>query len=346
MNWLLVEPEPRLAEEDRPVRVTVHPPRDVGEEGRRDHDADRRDDDVHRALGDVGGAADTGRRQREDREALQRVDGHVRAVEVEQARHDIDAHVVVRQLARGRQRRLGRVARERDDHALDTELLDDLQQLLRPAEHVEPVEAGRLRLRRIVDEADELDAVLRVVHDLAREPLADVAGSDDDRPLRVRRAAPEPRPGAHAAEGDEHDRQDPRCELGRGIERRVEPDGEASVEQQRSDGDELQDADEVVRRRVVGALGVGPVEVVQRRDRDPRGKAREQQAELERRGRVADRSEHEQRHEERAGNREQIGGDERAPDERPSADEKAVRVERAAVRQGVLACSPLQKIRF
>ena len=324
----------------------MHAPRDEREEGCGDHDGDGRDDEVHRALGDVGGAADTGRRQREDREALQRVDRHVRAVEVEQARDDIDAHVVVRQLARGGQRRLGRVARERDDDAFDTELLDDLQQLLRPAEHVEPVEAGRLRLRRLVDEADELDAVLRVVHDLAREPLADVTSPDDDRPLRVRRAAPEPRPRAHAAEGDEHDRQDPRCQLGRGIQRRVEPDGEASVEQQRSDGDELQDADEVIGRRVVGALGVGPVEVVQRRDGDPGGKAREQQAELERRGRAADRSEREQGHEERPRNREQIGGDERAPNERSAADEKAVRVERAAIRGGGFACSPLQKLRF
>ena len=77
------------------------------------------------------------------------------------------------------------VIRKGDDHPLDVELAQDLRELGRRAEQRQPLQARHRLLRPVVDEADEVDAVLGVLQDLARDELAHLAGADNDRVLHI-----------------------------------------------------------------------------------------------------------------------------------------------------------------
>ena len=57
----------------------------------------------------------------------------------------------------------------------------------------------------VVDESDDVEAVLGVLERLARDQLSHVAGTDDDRVLQVRDGAPTGRPRERARERDERD---------------------------------------------------------------------------------------------------------------------------------------------
>ena len=94
---------------------------------------------------------------------------------------------------------------ERDDHALDVEQRDDLVKRSGCAEQREVLELGPAVARMRVDEADEVDAVLGVLQELARGELADVTGAEDDRVLEIERAAPRNRAGEPAERRDEDD---------------------------------------------------------------------------------------------------------------------------------------------
>ena len=56
-----------------------------------------------------------------------------------------------------------------------------------------------------IDEANEIDSVLRMLEQLASDELAHVAGADDDGVLEVENAAPAECSGDRAGERDEHD---------------------------------------------------------------------------------------------------------------------------------------------
>ena len=137
-------------------------------------------------------------------------------------------------------------------------------------------EVGAHPPRRGVDEADQPDAVLAVLHQLARDELADVAGADDHRVLDVRRAAMEHGPGDRAADGDEGDRERPeRDELDQA---RVGEMGERRSDEQEpgADGDHHEHRGQVVDRRVVGALVVAVVQA-EELGRDQPGRQRHQE---------------------------------------------------------------------
>ena len=106
-------------------------------------------------------------------------------------------------------------------------------------------------LRPRVDEADEVEAVLGVAQELARDALADVARADDDRVLQVERVPAADRARDRAGEHDEEDREDP--EADRLPEARVGEAGDAQHDERHPgpDRDDVEDADDVVGGRVV-----------------------------------------------------------------------------------------------
>src|SRR5256885_16139431 len=69
---------------------------------------------------------------------------------------------------------------------------------------------GRLALFRLgIDETDEVDAVLRVLEDLATDELADVSGSDDHRVLEVSDRPTRDESHSGPAAGNAHDGEGP-----------------------------------------------------------------------------------------------------------------------------------------
>ena len=129
-----------------------------------------------------------------------------------------------------------------------------------------PMSVRRL-LRIRVDEADDVDAVLGVLQDLAADQLADVACTDDHRVLLIRDAATDDRPRDPAVEGHDQRRgrpqQDDGSDVGRAAERRRDGDHE-----KRADGEDMEDADQVADRRVVRIYLVPVVEAVELAQRE------------------------------------------------------------------------------
>ena len=217
------------------------------------------------------------RRQADERQALDACACFdVRADDLEQPRHDVDLDVERRAAigssssvsscelaARTRRRR----ARRR---ALRTSCGSSLR---RPRTR----HAGRGRCAQLprlgVDEADEVDPVLGVLEQLARDELADVAGADDDGVLEVRGLRRQQRCGR---------RREPSVTNAIASAQKVDELGEVRARRRRrattpttnepgADRDEVEDADEVVERRVVGPLLVVVVEPVELRDTSQSG---------------------------------------------------------------------------
>src|SRR4051794_15741215 len=112
------------------------------------------------------------------------MDAHVRAHQVEQAWYDIELDVEVVELAcRGEE--VGRaLVAGGDDDALDPKRLDDLAQPVgRPEDGEVLGQVVAPHLGAAVDEADDVEAVLRMLEELAGDQLADVAGAEDERVL-------------------------------------------------------------------------------------------------------------------------------------------------------------------
>ena len=108
-----------------------------------------------------------------------------RADDVEEARDDVDLDVAVLELADQVERLLVRVAREARSRRSTSSRRTIGGSCSGAPRSVELVEVGAPLLRLAVDEADEVDPVLGVLEQLARDDLADVAGADDDRVLQV-----------------------------------------------------------------------------------------------------------------------------------------------------------------
>ena len=120
---------------------------------------------------------------------------------------DVDAHVHVA-AAGGRwvEHVAVVVLGERDDHAVDGERSRTIEARSSITPRTGTLgDSRRHALRRHVHEPDQLDAVLRVAQQLARDELADVAGADDDGVLGVGVAAAGARPHRRPAGGDEDD---------------------------------------------------------------------------------------------------------------------------------------------
>src|SRR3954451_23603468 len=109
---------------------------------------------------------------------------------VEQARHYVDLHLQVAQRTHDADERIVSLVREGEEDAIDIPCAHDLGDLSRRPEDRQllDVVADLLRLR--IDEAEHAEAELGVLEELPRDELPDLAGPDDDRLLRVRRAPP------------------------------------------------------------------------------------------------------------------------------------------------------------
>jgi hypothetical protein len=153
-----------------------------------------------------------------------------------------------------------RVVRERDDDAIDSERVRDLGKAIRRAEdpgHRAPVLSRWIR----VDEAEEVETVLRMARELQGDVTTHLAGADDNCVLDVGDAPPASGTGEHAAE---HDEDRPR-----------EPE-----RQEARDRGIRHSSHEIVDRRVVGPCLVAPVETVEVGADDPDRHCREEEKDL------------------------------------------------------------------
>ncbi len=208
------------------------------------------------------------------------MDAGLRTDDLEQARHDVDLHVELPQLAnRSQQLFVVRVG-EGDDHALDVEHRDDLGETLGRPEERQVLELGPARTRMCVDEADEVDAVLRVLQELPCGELADVAGADDDRVLEVERTAPRGRAGDAARRRHEDDGEQPEEDQPRHVWAREAAEPRADEERPGAERDELEDTDDLVDGRMIDMLLVAVVQPIELGSDDPQRQTQHHDAEL------------------------------------------------------------------
>ena len=123
----------------------------------------------------------------------------MRGEDLEVARHDRDLHVGTLHGAHEVERLLVAADRGREQDAIDLELVDDSGDVLRCAE-----ELARERRRAVaVEEADDLEAVLGVRHDLAVDEECLLAAADDQRPPRLQQAREHPASDRAAGDRDQ-----------------------------------------------------------------------------------------------------------------------------------------------
>ena len=189
--------------------------------------------------------------------------------------------------------------------------VDDRRQVIRPAEQRQTGQIVVPRFRLGVDEADEIQTVFGMAKQLAGDALTDIAGAEDERVLVVERTSAAERTCDAACESDEHDRGAPQHD---GVRHgRISKTGQLQrgEHEPRSDRDQVEDADDVVGRRVVRALLILVVQVIETRDCDPHGKrddGRNDGAPIEPRAGQAD-------YEKREGEPYDVGDDEHATNE-------------------------------
>jgi hypothetical protein len=266
-------------------------------------------------------------RQPDHRHAFDRVQRDAGAYDLEEPGHDVDLHAHEVERPDDPEQLLVGPARERDDHALDVEQADEVGQVPGHPEHRHVLQPRLPFARGVVDEADEVQAVLRMLEQLPRKGLADVARADDHGVLQV--LDPRPAVGTAGCAGarDAGDREDPEEEeLGqRGIR---EPGDVAEREQEPTrDRHEVEHAREVVGGRVVGPLLVPVVEAVLLGRDDP-GRHREREDEELARGSEAVRrggppAVQKLRERERDDEADDVGSKQRAPDD-PAATPQAL----------------------
>ena len=252
------------------------------EDRRQDDQAEGRPDDVEAPLEEPRGVGEVRRREPDERDALDRVELGARPEHLEHPRDDVDLHPLILEQPDHVERLLVRVVREGDHDAVDPVLVDELPDLDRRAEQLERRPAVLHGAPVVVDEADDVEPVSAVLAHLLGEQPRDVARPDDEDVLDVRGLAPADHADEDAEEPDEADGEHP--EHDEPLEGRVgEPDDvRADEEDPCSDRDHLEDAEEVVDRRMVGPLLVPVVQPVQPREHHPQRQARAEQDELPR----------------------------------------------------------------
>src|SRR4029079_18441127 len=214
----------------------------------------------------------------DERDTLERVDLGTPSADLEVAGDDVDLHVEVADRADVGEHGLVGVVREGEDHALDTVLYDALAQARGTTEKEgqpfrEVVAEGR---GPVVDEPDELDAVLTMVEELHRKLLSDEAVPADPRILGIagEMAAQCARDGAQRR--DQEDSEEP--EDAEPAEHRLD-EMRCHTEQREhpyADGYAAEHADDVVDRRVIGPLLVSVVEALEPEQEDPEREGQEQ----------------------------------------------------------------------
>ncbi len=176
------------------------------------------DEEVEAALDGHVEAAELDVADVEQRDALDVVDQRARADDLEEARHDVDAHAVVGAGAHDAAgSRCGARARTRRSRG---------RRAVRPRSRSRSASVPRTRVavrsvalpcrRRcvprlaVVEEADEVDAVLGMLGDLVGQRVTDLAGADDEHALLERRSAPTRRRRVtHRASGHQDDGDGP-----------------------------------------------------------------------------------------------------------------------------------------
>ncbi len=131
-----------------------------------------------------------------------------------------------------------------------------------------------------VDEAQDVQAVLRMARELQGDAAADLAGADDHRVLDIGVTPPARSPGERPTQRDQHGRGEPEAHEAR--HRGVDHTGDLrqDEEQPGADRDQVEHAHHVVDRRVVGPLLVAAVQVVEAGPDDPDRDGREEEQDL------------------------------------------------------------------
>ena len=194
----------------------------------------------------------------------------------------------------------------------------ELGKVVGRAEQLELTRPVGGRVGAAVDEADDVEAVFRVLADLAVEELRHVPRADDDHVLDVGRVTSADDAGGRSEERDEHDRCQPEDDEPR--HRRVRQAGEMRDREEGpgSDRDDLEDAEDVVHRGVIAPLLVPVVEGMCSREKHPQREAGDEERDFppnvdpvgNRRGRTDCEGEQERRHEP-----DDVGREEEAPHE-------------------------------
>ena len=99
---------------------------------------------------------------------------------VEQPRDDVDDHVAVAERANDVHRLAVGLVGEGDDDTIDAMLVDERPEIVELTERRDVTRLGPALERLRVDEADEIQPVFRVLTDLPRDELADLARPDHD----------------------------------------------------------------------------------------------------------------------------------------------------------------------
>ena len=206
---LLIDAESCLTKEDWTGRVATDQQRDHSEEGREKYQPRCRKCNINPTLDEARRPSESHRRQAQEGESFDGVHAHARPNELKCSRHDVDLDVLRSQSPHDREDALVVVEGESDNDALDVELAYELRETLERAQHGEVLEAGTAIARRVVDETDQVDPVLRVMKKLARDELTDVAGADDDRVLEVHQPVADARPYCRTSRDEQHYRKQP-----------------------------------------------------------------------------------------------------------------------------------------
>ena len=230
-----------------------------------------RADEVDAALDRERRAGGAGGIEADQRKAFDRVHPDGRADRLEQAGHQVDLNVEVAERAHEVDEKIVAVVGECDDDPLGVVAADERDDLVGRPQQRDLREIGSHRLRLRVDEPDELDAELGVLHDLAPDELTDIAGAHDDRVLDVARVTPDRGAGYRAAAEHEPERDPPKDEcLVDGDVYGADHRGDGKAEP-RPDRDERERGPGVVECRVVRPPLVAVVEAGGTRPEHPDG---------------------------------------------------------------------------
>ena len=213
-------PDTRLPEEDGATRIELDRERCEQEQRHEQDDCRRSETRIHRALRAACGPGEPERRQADEGDAFHGMDLRRRTDEFEQPGHDVDLQVERLEEADQVEQLVVRVLGEGDDDALDAVAPDDVRQARRRAEQRQAADLRRPLARHGVDEADQVDAVLAVLEELARDHLADASRSDDDGVLEVGRSAAAEGAGRGASDRHDRDREGPEGDQSRKGRRR------------------------------------------------------------------------------------------------------------------------------
>src|ERR1051325_7951188 len=175
------EPAPWLAEEDRAADRDQRPEREQRDDRRREEKDERRDDPVDDVLEREVPALRVGPAGGKQRQAADVLDGKPLGDALEEARHEGDGDAELLAALDLPQQDLARRRRERDDDVLDPVLLDEALEV--PARAEDRHRQAGLLERLLVEEADRLEAELRMLEQTPRGEPADAAGAEDQRRL-------------------------------------------------------------------------------------------------------------------------------------------------------------------